>query len=81
MCYCLRTETVRNKMTKDPKGANIKSVNQTMLSTIDVPLPPIKTQKDIIKKAEKLEKEIAQIEAELATMDEQKEQILKKHLE
>ena len=81
LCYCLRTESVRNKITKDPKGANIKSVNQTMLSAIDVPLPPIEEQKKIIKKAEKLETEIAQIENELATMDEQKEQILKKHLE
>jgi type I restriction enzyme M protein len=81
LCYCLRTETVRNKITKDPKGSNIKSVNQTMLSTIDVPLPPIEIQKDIIKKAEKHETEIAQIEAELATMDEQKERILRKYLE
>ena len=44
LCYCLRTETVRNKITKDSKGANIKSVNQTMLSAIDVPLPPIEVQ-------------------------------------
>ncbi|MFY0684683.1 MAG: restriction endonuclease subunit S, partial [Balneola sp.] len=81
LCYCLRTETVRNKITRDPKGANIKSVNQTMLSAIDVPLPPIDVQQKIIKKAEKLEKEIAQIENGLAIMDQQKEQILKKHLE
>jgi type I restriction enzyme M protein len=77
LCYCLRAETVRNKITKDPKGANIKSVNQTMLSAIDVPLPPVEVQKEIVKKTEKLEKEIAQIEIKLARMDVQKEQILK----
>lgn len=80
LCYCLRTEAVRNKITKDPRGSNIKSVNQTMLSAIDVPLPPIEVQREIIAKAEKLEMKIAKIENELAAMDEQKEQILKKHL-
>ena len=57
LCYCLRTEAVRNAITKDPKGANIKSVNQTMLSVIDIPLPPVEIQKEIIAKAEELEKE------------------------
>lgn len=81
LCYCLRTETVRNKITKDPKGANIKSLNQTMLSAIDVPLPPVEVQKEIIEKAEKLESDIAKIETELAAMDKKKEQILKKYLD
>jgi len=52
-----------------------------MLSAIDVPLPPMAVQQKIMNKAEKLETEIAQIESELATTGEQKEQILKKHLE
>ncbi|ENP8394296.1 N-6 DNA methylase [Vibrio alginolyticus] len=81
LCYCLRTETVRNKITKDPKGANIKSVNQTMLSAIDVPLPPIEVQVDIIRKAENLEREIAKIESELSTFNNAKEQILRDYLE
>ncbi|MEZ7278963.1 N-6 DNA methylase [Pseudoalteromonas sp. 68 DY56-GL68] len=80
LCYCLRTESIREKLTKDPKGANIKSVNQTMLSDINVPLPPIDIQKSIIEKAESLEKAIAKIESDLDTIDQQKEQILKNHL-
>lgn len=81
LCYCLRTEKVRNAITKDPKGANIKSVNQTMLSSISVPLPPLSEQLKIIAKVEKIEKEIAIIESELANIDQEKEKILKKYLE
>ena len=81
LCYCLRTEKVRNAITEDPKGANIKSINQTMLSSINVPLPPIDEQLKIISRVEKLEKEITQIESELANIDLEKEQILKEHLQ
>ena len=81
LCYCLRTETIRKAITTDPKGANIKSVNQTMLSAITVPLPDIKEQLKIMEKAEKLEIEIKKIETDLANIDNEKEQILKKHLE
>lgn len=81
LCYCLRTEAVRKAITTDPKGANIKSVNQTMLSAISVPLPDIEEQLKIMEKAEKLEKEIKKVETELANIDNEKEQILKKHLE
>lgn len=81
LCYCLRTEAVRKAITTDPKGANIKSVNQTMLSAISVPLPDIEEQLKIMEKAEKLEKEIKKIETDLANIGTEKEQILKKHLE
>ena len=80
LCYCLRTESVRDAITKDPKGANIKSVNQTMLSSISVPLPPIEEQLRIMDQAEKLEKEIALIEKQLSTIDQEKEQVLTKYL-
>ena len=79
LCYCLRTESVRDAITKDPKGANIKSVNQTMLSSISVPLPPDEPF-EIMAQAEKLEKEIALIEKQLSTIDQEKEQVLTKYL-
>lgn len=81
LCYCLRTETVRNAITKDPKGANIKSLNQTMLASINVPLPDIREQLKIINRAEKLEKEISIIQANLSSIESEKEQMLKKYLE
>ncbi|KGE19396.1 hypothetical protein PWYN_08635 [Paenibacillus wynnii] len=81
LCYCLRTEAVRNSLTKDPKGANIKSVNQTMLSSISIPLPEISEQLEIMDKAEKLENEISAIERDLDNMQNEKEQIINEHLE
>lgn len=81
LCYCLRTDAVRKSITTDSKGANIKSVNQTMLSVITVPVPDIKEQLIILEKAGKLEAEIKAIETELANIDDEKKQILKKYLE
>ena len=63
LCYYLRNETVRNNLTTDPKGSNIKSLNQTMLSAIDIPVPPIKIQENTVKKAETIQKEIAHVES------------------
>lgn len=81
LCYCLRTDAVRKSITTDSKGANIKSVNQTMLSAITVPVPDIKDQLTILEKVGKLEAEIKAIETELANIDDEKKQILKKYLE
>lgn len=80
LCYCLRTESVRNAITKDPKGANIKSLNQTILSSIRVPLPPLEEQLEIINKAEELENKITLIERELLALDQEKEEVLTKYL-
>lgn len=81
LCYCLRTERVRNTITKDPKGANIKSVNQTMLSSISIPLPDMDEQFKIMDKAENLEREIAKIKKELANLEKEKEKIIRSYLE
>ena len=81
MCYCLRSENVRNAITKDPKGANIKSVNQTMLASISIPLPDMDEQIKIMDKAEKLEREISVIERDLVNMEKEKEKIIKNYLE
>ena len=81
LCYCLRTQKVRNRITKNPQGANIKSINQTMLSSIKVPLPALSEQSEMIAKVEKIEKELFQIENKLKTIDLEKETILKNYLE
>ncbi|QSO49189.1 restriction endonuclease subunit S [Alicyclobacillus mengziensis] len=81
LCYCLRTESVRNAITKDPQGANIKSVNQTMLSSIKIPLPDINEQLTIMNRAEELERQISAIKRELDNVNNEKELVLRKHLE
>ena len=81
LCYCLRTDAIRTAITTDPKGANIKSINQTMLSAISVPLPEIQDQLKIMEKAEKMEMDIKKIETDLSNIKNEKEQILIKYLE
>lgn len=80
LCYCLRTETVRNLITKDPKGSNIKSVNQGMLSSIEIPLPEMKVQAQIIEKAQELENEMSIIEADISNAEVEKGEVLRKYL-
>ncbi len=81
LCYCLRTEKVRNKITRNPQGANIKSINQTMLSSISIPLAPLDEQLKIITNIKSVEKEINQINNKLTSIDVEKKLILKKYLE
>lgn len=81
LCYCLRTEKVRNKITRNPQGANIRSINQTMLSSISIPLAPLGEQLKIITNIESIEKEISQINNKLTSIDVEKKLILKKYLE
>jgi len=80
LCYCLRTETVRNLITKDPKGSNIKSVNQGMLSAIEIPLPDMNVQRQIIDKARDLENAMNMIETDIANSDVEKGEVLRKYL-
>lgn len=80
LCYCLRTENVRSTITKNPQGANIKSINQMKLSSITVPIAPIEEQLKIISTAQKIEKKIILIEKELSAITQNKQQILIKYL-
>lgn len=57
-------------------GLSVKNI-----MPIVVQIPELAKQNSTAESILKLEKEIAQIESELATVDKQKEQILKKHLE
>ena len=81
LCYFLRTDNVRNGITTDSKGSNIKSLNQTLLSSIEIPLPPLLSQQKIVSEIEKIESKIALLEEQIAQMPKRKEEILKKYLE
>lgn len=80
LCYCLRTDKVRSKLTKDSKGSNIKSLNQNLLSSIKVHLPSIDKQNKIMSKIEAIEKEISILEKSLASLDKDRDEILRKYL-
>ncbi|MDD2950910.1 MAG: restriction endonuclease subunit S, partial [Sulfuricurvum sp.] len=80
LCYYLKTDLVRNKIVTDSSGSNIKSLNQTLLSNIKVPLPPLSEQQKIVSEIEKIETQIALLETQIAEIPKQKEAVLKKYL-
>ena len=80
LCHYLKTDFVRNKIITDSSGSNIKSLNQTLLSNIKIPLPPLSEQEKIVSEIEKIEAKMKVLEAEIAEIPKQKEAILKKYL-
>lgn len=81
LCHYLKTDIVRNSLTKNSKGSNIKSLNQGLLSSIKIPLPTIAVQKKIVSEIEKIEKKINTLEKQIDLVPQQKELVLKKYLE
>ena len=80
LCHYLKTDFVRNKIITDSSGSNIKSLNQTLLSNIKIPLPPLSEQQKIVSEIEKIEAKIKALETEISEIPKQKEAILKKYL-
>lgn len=80
LCHYLKTDIVRNILTRDSKGSNIKSLNQGLLSAIKVPLPDLTEQKKMVTEIEKIENKITGLKKEIELMPQQKELILKKYL-
>jgi len=81
LCHYLRTDIVRERMTRDSKGSNIKSLNQGLLSSIKVPDLSLVEQQRIVKKIERVEIKINKLEEQIALIPQQKEAVLKKFLE
>lgn len=79
LCYFLRTDLVRNKIMNESSGSNIKSLNQNLLSSIKVPLPPLEEQQITVSQITEIENNIAVLEKELLTIPQQKELTLKKY--
>jgi type I restriction enzyme S subunit len=61
LCYYLKSSSVREQMISGGAGANIKSLNQTILSNIAVPSPSISKQKEIVQMIKKIEVESSQL--------------------
>ncbi|MBP5420869.1 MAG: restriction endonuclease subunit S, partial [Paludibacteraceae bacterium] len=59
--YLLTSANIRQRLTMGSNGANIKSLNQDLLSNLEIPLPPLSEQKKIIDKIGAIESEIASL--------------------
>lgn len=80
LCHYLKTDLVRSKIINDSNGSNIKSLNQTLLSNIKIPLPLLSEQQKIVSEIEKIEAKITALEKEIAEIPKLKEAVLKKYL-
>ena len=56
--YLLSSVNVRQRLITGSNGANIKSLNQDLLSNLEIPLPPLSEQKKVIDKIGTIESEI-----------------------
>lgn len=78
----MKTQFIRERLTSDGGGANITNINQAKLTTLPVVLPPLKIQREIVKKLEELLSETHILEAiyqqKIAALDELKKALLHK---
>ena len=61
--YLLSSANVRKRLTIGSNGANIKSLNQDLLSNLEISLPPLSEQKNVINKIGAIESQIASLKA------------------
>ena len=62
-----------------PKAA-YPSINKSDIQNFKIPLPPLQTQKEIVKKVEALENELTKKQKIIDQAKEKKEEILRKYL-
>jgi restriction endonuclease S subunit len=72
LCHYLRIGNIREKLIKNSGGSNIKSLNQALLSSLSIPLPPLSEQQKIINQIEKIENEIWNLQIQLKHFSKQK---------
>ena len=63
LCHFMKSAGSRKRLTDGGTGTNIKSLNQRMLSSLVVPLPPIAAQRAIVENLERLSEETQQLES------------------
>ncbi len=82
LCHFMRSASSRKRLTDGGTGTNIKSLNQGMLSALEIPIAPISVQKSLVEKLESLSEESQRLESiyrqKLAHLTELKQSILKK---
>ena len=78
--YHLSSPLTRERLTKNSNGSNIKSLNQTLLSSIEIPVISIEEQIRIVSLIETLELEITKARTLIENATSEKQAILDKYL-
>lgn len=78
--YLLASANVRQNLTTGSNGANIKSLNQDLLSNLEIPLPSLSEQKEIVSKIGAIESKIASLKLICEGASARKEAVLHREL-
>ncbi len=78
--YLLSSPSVRKKLTAGSNGANIKSLNQTLLSNVEIMIPPINEQKDILINLAEIEKKIKNAKNKISTAFDRKKKVIENEI-
>jgi type I restriction enzyme S subunit len=82
LCHYLRTERVKKELVTRGTGVNIKSLNQSSLSSLQISIPPLSKQENVIKKIEffmyEYKKLTSVYQQKLNNLEELKKSILQK---
>ena len=78
--YILSSANVRQRLTTGSNGANIKSLNQDLLSNLEIPLPPLSEQKKVIAQIRAIESEIASLKTICDEASSRKKAVLHREL-
>ena len=78
--YLLSSANVRQRLTTGSNGANIKSLNQDLLSNLEIPLPPLSEQKKVIAQIRAIESEIASLKTICDEASSRKKAVLHREL-
>lgn len=78
--YLLSSANIRQRLTTGSNGANIKSLNQDLLSNLEIPLPSLSEQKNVIDKIGAIESQIASLKAICDEAADRKKAVLHREL-
>lgn len=78
--YLLSSHDIRNYLMIGSNGSNIKSLNQTLLSNVEISIPSIERQKEILAKLLMHEKRIVEKQMIVDTLEKRRKEILEKEL-
>lgn len=78
--YLLSSSIVRKQLVRGSNGSNIKSLNQTLLSNIEICIPKKKEQKRILVELRKMENKISQAKRLIKFATEKQKTIIEEEL-
>lgn len=78
--YLLSSSDIRKQLTTGSNGSNIKSLNQTLLSKVEIYIPSMKEQMEILAELLVIENKIVEARKIIETAVERKKEIIEKEL-